>query len=88
MTIDDFRGGVEEEFSLTEMRAGFSEVPAETQGEFEEVRAEMRAGFAQARTETQGELSKLRAEIKTEGERTRRHFDIMVEKVRLRQGRR
>jgi phage protein U len=33
------------------------------------------------RAEMQAEFKPVRTEIKTEGETTRRHFDIMVEKV-------
>ena len=43
----------------------------------DELRAEMQTEFTKVRTE----FKNVRTEIKTEGETTRRHFDIMVEKV-------
>jgi phage protein U len=48
------------------MQAEFKNVRTEMQGEFKSVRAE---------------IDTVRTEIKTEGQTTRRHFDIMVEKV-------
>jgi len=43
----------------------------------ETLRSEVQAGFKKV----DDEFAKLRAEIKAEGERTRRHFNIMVERV-------
>lgn len=63
-----------------------------TSSELQELRAEMRAGFAEMRAEMGAEFAEVRAEsgalearlvdrIVQEGETTRRHFDIMVERV-------
>lgn len=47
----------------------------------DELRGEMQGEFKKACTEMQTEFTDVRTEIKTEGETTRRHFNIMVEKV-------
>ena len=50
----------------------------------DDLRAEMRQGFKKIDERfsgVDGEFEGLRAEIKAEGEKTRRHFDVMVEKM-------
>jgi F0F1-type ATP synthase membrane subunit b/b' len=79
-----------------EMKHEFDNVRTEMKGEFKNVRAEMKGEFENVRTEMKGEFENVRAEItnlraefkedlraaiEAEGETTRRHFDIMVEKI-------
>ena len=50
----------------------------------DDLRTEMRKGFKKVDERfngVYGEFEKLRAEMKAEGERTCRHFDVMVEKM-------
>jgi hypothetical protein len=75
------------------MTAGFERVASQVAG----VRADMKTEVATLRdeiatlrgemkTETatlRGEAATLRAEIRTEGETTRRHFDVMVEGMKV-----
>ena len=57
------------------------ELRAEMKSEFADVRTEMKNEFADVRTGMKNEFAKIRTEMKAEGETTRRHFDIMVEKI-------
>ena len=68
MTIDELRAAMQDEFTS---------VRAEIKTESENVRTE----FKNVRTEIAMAFKNVRAEVRTEGETTRRHFDIMVEKV-------
>ncbi len=47
----------------------------------DDLRAAMRAEFKTFRMEMRAGFKNVRTDMKTEGETTRRHFDIMVEKV-------
>jgi hypothetical protein len=50
----------------------------------DDLRTEMRKGFKKVDERfngVYGEFEKLRAEMKAEGEKTRLHFDVMVEKM-------
>jgi len=80
MSVDELRAEIKDEFerTRTEMKSEFENVRAEMKGEFENVRAEIRAEITTVRAEFKEDL---RAAIKAEGETTRRHFDIMVEKI-------
>jgi hypothetical protein len=61
-----------------EMHAGFGQAEDNLQAGFRDVRAEMQAGFKQA----DDNLQAVRAEIKTEGDITRRHFDVVAEQFK------
>ncbi len=77
MTIDDLD---------KKTQAGFKEVRAEMHNEFKNVRAEMAAGFGHAAADLEAGLqdvrTEIRAEIKSEGEITRRHFDLVAEQFK------
>lgn len=71
MTIDELRGGMIDRFERTETR--FDELRDEMMNRFEKV---------DGRLDTvNSEFAKMRAEMKAEGEATRRHFDIVAEKM-------
>jgi Skp family chaperone for outer membrane proteins len=78
---------VDDEFVAvrSEMNAGFKKVD----DEFAAVRNEMKAGFKKVddefvavRTEMQDFRAELKAEIRSEGETTRRHFDVVAEQFK------
>jgi uncharacterized coiled-coil protein SlyX len=78
MDIDDVR---------TEMRGGFKQVDRrfkKIDQQFAKFRSETRKAFKNVDERfngVYGEFDKLRAEMKAEGEKTRRHFDVMGEKM-------
>ena len=78
MTIDDLR---------SEMRGGFEKVDQRfknVDAKFARLRTETRRGFKKVDdgfNAVDREFEKLRAEMKADGERTRRHFDVMVERM-------
>jgi hypothetical protein len=88
MTVDELNTKMEGEFGAVrkDMDAGFAAVRKDMDAGFVAVRKDMDAGFVAVRKDMQAEFSavrtELRAEIKAEGEITRRHFDVMVEKMK------
>src|SRR5690348_9292239 len=84
MRTNELRTEMQVEFRnvRTEMQAEFSNVRAEMQAEFRNVRAEMQAEFKNVRSEMRDLRTELIAAMKTEGEITRRHFDIVAEQFR------
>ena len=95
MTVDELNTKMEGEFGAVrkdiaavrkDMDAGFAAVRKDMDAGFVAVRKDMDAEFVAVRKDMQAEFSavrtELRAEIKAEGEITRRHFDVMVEKMK------
>ena len=66
----------------TEMQTEFKNVRAEMRAEFKNVRAEMQVQFKNVRAEMRNGFDDLRTAMKTEGETTRRHFDVAVEQFK------
>jgi hypothetical protein len=69
-----------------EMHAGFQQAAANLQAGLRDVRAEMHDGFKKAAVDLEAGLqdvrTEIRAEIKSEGEITRRHFDVVAEQFK------
>jgi flagellar motility protein MotE (MotC chaperone) len=97
MNVDDLRTEMKSEFErsrsevqgeFTSVRQEFANFRAEVKDEFTSVRqesanfrTEVKDEFANVRTELKALREELKAEMKSQAETTRRHFDIMVEKV-------
>jgi BMFP domain-containing protein YqiC len=58
------------------------ELHAKMEAEFKSVRTDMKTEFKSVRTEIQAVRSELESQIRTEGETTRRHFDIVAEQFK------
>lgn len=79
MSIEDVRTEMRDEFEKVHQR--FEKVDQrfkKVDQQFAKLRSDIRKAF---RTVDE-RFHKLQAEMKSEGERTRRHFDVMVEKMR------
>jgi hypothetical protein len=64
-----------------DMEARFAAADKDMEARFAAARADMDARFAAARKAMDAGFVAVRAEIKVDGETTRRHFEIMVEKM-------
>jgi hypothetical protein len=65
----------------SEMAEEFKNVRSEMAKEFKNVRSEMAEEFKNVRAEMADALNRVYQAIRAEGETTRRHFDVMVEKM-------
>jgi F0F1-type ATP synthase membrane subunit b/b' len=72
--------GIDDRFARVD--GAITDVRTEMRAEFANVREEMRQQAERLRAEITSEIKgEIKAEIKAEGDTTRRHFNIMVERV-------
>ena len=83
MTVDELRVEMHGEFK--DVRADAAGLRSEMATEFKKVREEfagLRHEMTEEFTNVRADIAGLRTELKSEGETTRRHFDVMVGQMR------
>src|SRR5438552_13827663 len=66
----------------TEMDGQFVELRADMDGRFVELKTDMDGRFVEFKTDMDARFAEVQEQIATEGEATRRYFDVVVEQFR------